>query len=537
MKILQSCFTLLFLLFLSIPFTLTICDCAPEPIDNQENRVLAWPPKLKQNSLRNWPKRLDPWFKDYLAFRTHFLCLYHWIWGGFLGSNLQDYAITFKGELFPTLNGATVLQNYLGLYPYTKEQITNFKLLHAGIYARFKSEGIPYIIVPVPDKTNVYPEYLPFWASWAKGLSYYDELIQAIQEIHIPYIDMLPILESRKSEHQLYNKRFDTAHWNGWALEVAYQAMGNFLTNIDKGFEPRPSGEIYEIYFGRPYPRLYTRERVPLMNVYSHNLHVEHLPELSKENPCWADPQLIINDKAKLPYTLWFVSDSYFLFAFDNYQPWIGGISPLAHHTKKFLRMHFNTFTQPFIEKSFGTSYAPDIVIRTFVERLPRDLMEDIDPVLKIYGDIHLGTPGYILTPNNLHKVVAESNCCITREIDQEEQGIIIIDSSSNIPLFTLAPVIAGKDGRVMFATYLKSPIKTTARLYYTPKSIGTLNKEDFVSIELEEGENIIYMSFDTEPEQEMVLYFEPGCHPGTYKVLPMPKGIQHVQHTYSRES
>lgn len=537
MNILCSCFILLFLFSLSIPFILTICECTPEPIENQENRVLAWPPKLKQNSLRNWPKRLDPWFKDHLAFRTHFLCLYHWIWGGCLGSTLQEYATGFNREWFPILNGATVLQNYLGLYPYTKEQITNFKLLHAGIYARLKSEGVPYIVIPVPDKTTLYPELLPFWTSWAKGVSYYEELTHALQETHIPYIDMLPILESRKSEHRLYNKRFDTAHWNGWGLEVAYQAIGDILTNIHQGFAPKPYGEVYEIYFGRPYPRLYTRESIPLMNVYSHNLRVENLPNISKENPCWSDPQLIVNDKAELPYTVWFVSDSYFLFAFDNYQPWSGGISPLAHHTKKFFRIHFNTFTHPFIEESFGKSYAPDIVLRTFVERLPSELYQNVEPSLKIYGDIHLDTPGYILTPSNIHNVVHTSNCCLTREIDHKGQGIVLIHSLSDNPLLDLKPVVAGQDGRIMFAAHLVSPKQTTARLYYTPKHNPLCNKDDCIPLELQEGENIIHMSFETKPGQEMMLYFELGCHPGEYKILPMPKGVQHVQTTYARES
>lgn len=543
MKFFYLGFSILFICLLATPISLTVFNATPKPLDVTENRVLAWPPKLKQNSLRNWPKRLDPWFQDHLAFRSHFVCLFLYLWSDILHAPVQEHFTGHKREWYSSLSCAPVLQNYLGLYPVTKENLTQFKLVQTGMYTFLKAQGIPYVVMLVPDKTTLYPEFLPFWTHWSKGITHYEQLSRILEDIGVPWIDMLSILKAKKSECILYNKKFDTVHWNGYGKQVGYQVLGDFLTQYHSGFVPKPAGEFYTITYDTFRTNRFTKERCPVLwslptkNVYEKKLGETLQIETAQPYTMFA-PQFLVNKRPLTPYTIWFVSDSYFLFFFQEETDMeLSPTFPLVYHTKNFFKLHNPDVTLPVLTKFLGTEYAPDIVIQTYVERLSNQIEESYDPFLCVIGELYFHTPGHILTPDNATHLIQNSNCTIIQGVTDDNERVIV-SSLKHKPSFCLPAITTDNDGRAMFVTRIVSPVKTTAELYYKPQHDETrYNDTDVVKVDLQEGENFLHMFFFAEPNQTMELRFSPGCHSGEYHILSMPESIQTFQQTLTRES
>lgn len=534
MKILQQCFTVVFVLVISLPFVLTLFDVV-SPVQLSENRVLAQKPHLNKILLKAWPKTLDPWFQEQLAFRNYFVSFYLWLWEGFLQSTVKSAVTGRSKEWFLSGVETPLIQYYLGLQPLTKEHLVNLKLVHSGTYAFLKSYGIPYFLITIPDKTSLYPERLPFWTHWNKGESIYEQITPVLKESNIPWIDMLPILQTEKIYHDIYNKTFDTMHWNGYGAEIAYELLGALLSQFDKGFSPKPMGVYYTISLEKNMFSHHIKETVPVLHMLQvENLQLRPIVDSSNENPTWRDTQLIVNKAPLTPYTVWLVSDSYFLFTHqeEKNQTWTSGLPPIAHHTKNFLKMHFINATIPFFKKFFNTEYSPDVVLETFVERNFNTTYRARDPLLRVFGEIHLNTPGHIITPANISDIVQDSNCVVRHFFDKKDT--VFLDVVVECPFLQLRPVTTDGDGRAMVIAHMFSPVATTAELYYAPKGTNTFTSQQIVTMDLVPGKNMIHFSFIAEPYQEMDLCFHPGRHIGSYKILPMPKDVQRVQTCYS---
>lgn len=408
MQVIQSIFIVIFLLFSTIPFCLSLFDLSPKTVILRENRVLTEKPSLKDTPFQEWPKVLDPWFQDCLAFRSHYVALYLKIWEEWLSSPVGEYATGYKNDLFYV----TSLKNYLGVTPITPEKYAYFKLAHAGLYAFFKTKNIPYVFVTIPDKTSLYPELLPFWAHWCKGESWYDQFTKAIKEIGIPWIDLFPIFKEKKATYKVYNKNYDTMHMNAYGVETCYQEIGKKLYTQFPELMPISRNEFYRIFWDKIVISKFIKENVPVFQL----LHAERfqpieIPGLVNfEKNYWHKPRLISNNKPLSPLTIWLVSDSYFLLSGHQereYPVFRGDIPLLAYHTKNLFTTHVQYFLSPFFQELLKESSYPDILIETLVERnwTTMDRAKE-DPFIRIAGDIYLHTPGYLLTPKLIEQYI-----------------------------------------------------------------------------------------------------------------------------------
>ena len=217
------------------------------------------------------------------------------------------------GEKFCDFNDAPTIKKYIGMFPMSQRTLIWLKLSYAGMQAYFSLHGIPYLVMFIPDKTTLYPEWLPEWINWARTKSHYEQIVPILANNRINFFDFLPVLQRHKNELRLYDQRYDIGHWNGNALDIAYQEAGKILNRYGIPVDQAQLKQAYAVKNVDLHFFCIGDEKVPMVeytpnsdvvNVSDDLASLQHLPEQYK-------PQLFVNKKVS-DHTLWVASDSYF---------------------------------------------------------------------------------------------------------------------------------------------------------------------------------------------------------------------------------
>jgi hypothetical protein len=99
--------------------------------------------------------------------------------------------------------------------------------------------GIPFVLVVVPEKYSVYPEYLPAWALARMARSPLDRLASELTrypQLHL--VDLRPALAAARSGERLYYKT--DSHWNYLGATIGYAATMNETARLLPGLTIAP---------------------------------------------------------------------------------------------------------------------------------------------------------------------------------------------------------------------------------------------------------------------------------------------------------
>lgn len=193
-----------------------------------ENRLKNPLPKLTYQGLKdsNYMKQFEKFFNDHYGFRDLFLRLNSFVDLRIFHVSSQTDVIIGKNDfLFYTPE----YNDYLKQQTLTDSQLNDI----AGKIARFQNnlnaKGIDFLFVIGPNKSTIYPEYMPDQRSGKNGASNYDKLTKLFDGQKISYLNTIPLLQSLKDKYELYYKR-DT-HWNMVSGIFVSQEILKYLTN------------------------------------------------------------------------------------------------------------------------------------------------------------------------------------------------------------------------------------------------------------------------------------------------------------------
>lgn len=138
--------------------------------------------------------------------------------------------------------------------------------------AWFERRGMRYVLILIPDKQNVYGEFLPDGPS--PGAGRYAEMVEALRRRgRVRFIDVLPAVLSVKEKGQAFF-RYDT-HWTPAAAYAAYRYAAERLTDlIGPPLPPDAVNTLPWTMRGQDLPRLLSLNWLPLEERYD-------LPQLS----------------------------------------------------------------------------------------------------------------------------------------------------------------------------------------------------------------------------------------------------------------
>jgi alginate O-acetyltransferase complex protein AlgJ len=201
----------------------------PRVADNPfENRALEPLPPFPDSriALREFPARFERFFDDRFGLRAPLVHLDHWTRALVFGvSPVSKVLIGKSGWLYFRGEDSKAFDRwYRGneTVPDATLVALRDELLRRRDF--LASHGIPFLVVVVPEKYSVYPEFLPDWATRIADRTPLDRLAaDLVRYPRLQFIDLRRPLLKAKSDDRLY---FQTdSHWNYLGATVGYNVL------------------------------------------------------------------------------------------------------------------------------------------------------------------------------------------------------------------------------------------------------------------------------------------------------------------------
>ncbi len=201
-------------------------------VSTTENRKLNQKPEFKLATITEYSKEFEDYYNDHLPFRTELKQFWTNINYDIFHTTTDSRVILGNEEWF-FYRGDKSIEQVQGILEYNDEQKENILHKVQQNINKFKEKGIDMYVMIVPNKENVYKEYLPSSIPIKSNISRTEELIDYIEtnsDIKIVYPKQ-ELLQA-KEKYQIY-KKYDT-HWNGVGALIGTVALQKM---IDPQFE------------------------------------------------------------------------------------------------------------------------------------------------------------------------------------------------------------------------------------------------------------------------------------------------------------
>ncbi len=506
---------LFFMVFIAIP-AVVMFSGDQKSISNEENRKLAKPPKFEPtfHSLQTFPAQFEAYFNDHFGLRSSLVKLYSNILVNIFNKSPKSLvAIGKKGWLF--FAGDNELAAFMGYHPIPPETCHRWKQILEDRQNWLAAQGIHYLFVVPPDKSMVYPEYLPDRIQakqQVSNLEIFNTILASDPEFQ-GTVDLRVVLLAAKEKEIVYHKS-DT-HWNLAGAYAAYSAIIAHLGKKFDGMQPVPR----DILLQRP-DTLNGGDLAAVLNLrdqYVEPFLTISLPA-SLALPQWRKAafetmrdvgkqrfrtgKLLINGTEGKELSAIFICDSFGSALLDF----------LALHFKKITRVtdaRFEDITHMIRQEK------PDVVIDLNVARRMQVALADSREVSEPMIEKQLGslTPTLDVTVANLDTHLQRSE---DLQMDREFQEGLAFQVTGNDPQlhFSAANRISG--GIVTIKCVIDSPAQTGFALYYQRPGEKEYSGRSLYTAPLRKGENTLFFRIYT-PIRLDTIRVDPGAIPGKY--------------------
>lgn len=218
----DACLVAIFLGALFGSWADMLLNVDPTPVPS-ENRVLSrWPARpARWADAGAFRVGLADYFYDHFGFRRLFLK-----WNGdvrLLVSESPSPRVVLGRDHWLFYAGNDVVEDYLGRRPLHEGELDTWSRTLAERRERLARRGAAYLFIVAPDKTTIYPEYLPA-ALGSRRETTLDQIDQRVRDRNgLSLLTMIDDLRRAKSAAQVYY-RTDT-HWTTAGLQAAEAAV------------------------------------------------------------------------------------------------------------------------------------------------------------------------------------------------------------------------------------------------------------------------------------------------------------------------
>jgi hypothetical protein len=253
----------LFALALAVPMIGTLFNYDIEVTAFENRRTAPWPYVARNLAeLRTLPSQFEAAFADRFGGRDVLIALHHFVkLMVFDAAPVPNVMVGRDGWLyFLGEDGKSIDRDYRGIVPYSPEEpfavAAELKRRHDYLASR----GIAYVVMIVPDKATIYPEYLPFWVARGPGGTRLDLLYAALKAYpEIMVLDLRAALMAAKARDRVYFKT--DSHWNYLGAEVGYRELAAQLKSRVPSFPavpppPRPPYDPDQDFYSGDLARL-----------------------------------------------------------------------------------------------------------------------------------------------------------------------------------------------------------------------------------------------------------------------------------------
>ncbi|HWK44676.1 MAG TPA: hypothetical protein VNT30_08135 [Stellaceae bacterium] len=351
-----------FFVLLAIPGGLQLIGAGT--IGTQENRVLAAPPQMPVDraTLIALPHKIDAFLDDRFGLRTTLIRWNSMVRLKLGVSSASAVAIGRKHFLFYAYHPERLLEQHTGEDVYKPAELERWVATAEENRKWLAERGIAYYIVVAPDKSTIYPEYLPDYPPLPNSTTRLDQLVARLQKSpDLELIDPRQELRAAKAEHRIYP--YADSHWGPRGAFIAYKMLMDrirlrfpsaqpvALDNYDIKVEPTPGDlaaqlSLYDVLL-YPEDGFYWRGK-------SHQLEVSRIP--GKRPWGWPENHIKtdLSDKPRL------------LVQGDSFTDYVMGPLFLYETFKDPIYTHHNGTT---LDYDLINETHPDIVVLEVAER------------------------------------------------------------------------------------------------------------------------------------------------------------------------
>ncbi len=206
-------------------------------ISETENRYLAeWP--RPGSSLAGWlafPTDAERYYDDHLGLRTWMLRGISLVELRLFGTSPSDELIVGKDGWF-FFGDEQAVAHYRGVAPLSDAELKRWERVLLGRRNHLARLGIPFILVLVPEKNLVYPEFMPDSLPRFSERHPLDQLAKHLREqTDLTVVDLRGPLLRAKARRRVYHKTDN--HWNDVGAYVGYRQIHQALVGALPSFE------------------------------------------------------------------------------------------------------------------------------------------------------------------------------------------------------------------------------------------------------------------------------------------------------------
>jgi alginate O-acetyltransferase complex protein AlgJ len=218
---------LLFLVLISLPLLAQLFTTGRgSPL--QEKRKLADKPRFSLLRPLGYLREYESYFNDNFPFRGALVFCHNWVQVMvFATSPLDKVVIGREGWLF--LGRESKFRNEIEYFRsarlFSAAELERWRAVFQQRRQWFRRHGIFYIFMVIPNKSTIFPEYLPPGVHKANAQSRLDQLLAALRrdDPDFPVLDLREVMLREKGNLALFYHT-DT-HWTELGAYLAYRAI------------------------------------------------------------------------------------------------------------------------------------------------------------------------------------------------------------------------------------------------------------------------------------------------------------------------
>ena len=226
-----------FLLFITFPIINNLANILPD-IESSENRKMKSFPMMDTISNESKSKFLEEYLIDHTSVRNRLIKFYNKLnIFVFKSSPVVIKAIVGKNGWY--FMAGEELKTYVGTELFTEQELVEFKNEMLRRKKVIEENHAHFLIAIVPNKSNVYSEYMPDHIKRTNQEGYGMQLLDYLKKFDLPVIDLYKPLTEAKVNLDVYYKTDN--HWNDYGAFIgsneilkAFKKYNNNIKLLDQ---------------------------------------------------------------------------------------------------------------------------------------------------------------------------------------------------------------------------------------------------------------------------------------------------------------
>jgi|GEM_PF-1019362 len=500
-KIASLSLALMFLAMVFTPFCLWLMSSDQER-SGFEKRTLQELPRcaLKWQSLVTFPKRMEKYYRDHFGLRDQLIAWHNLIHVRLFRKSPND-AVTLGSENWLFYNADHCLADFLGLWRGNREQFEAWRRIIRDRQIWLADRGVNYLVVIVPTKMMVYPQFLPLRIREFAGVAILEEFLRYVRDKDGGHglVDLLDPLHELEPYPSFF--RTDT-HWNGLGAFRAYKVIMEDIRQWYPEITPLHEARIRNVS---------TEFRGDLSTMLNLSSQLrEQSVRVRISDPCSREIESdeqgsllrVESECVDNPHTLLMIHDSYGMYIRPFFDETFRRVLYTRTHLPQLkevvARESPSVIVDQVAARYFSRMLGQDVEITNYVMRKhwrnSKDLRLYID---RDGGGEHLRSRHHLM------------------RISHDEKGVLLHATGPDPHVELRFPHTPVPDSFLIHME-LTSPGETTMQFFYTTGANPSFVPERVISRELKKGYNELLFRLP-HPDIQGRLRFDPGMIKGSY--------------------